>query len=210
MYAVLVGVRHFPWSTPRPLVPSIFLQLCTRCWGLSLIRFRLTQVLGADREGVVFHKKYDRIPVTLRESFGLEKDVARHLSRNYGTRALQVAQIAGRDPKLARRLCSRYPVLAAEVIFAVEQVRRRMYGVGGLWLTKFSVSNDQQRPLPSNLMCACLRVIQSYYPRLFCLQEYAQTVVDVLARRTRLAYLDAKAAADAVPATVELMAGPLG
>jgi glycerol-3-phosphate dehydrogenase len=119
------------------------------------------QVLGADREGVVFHKKYDRIPVTLREGFGLEKDVARHLSRNYGTRALQVAQIAGRDPRLARRLAPRYPVLAAEVLFAVEQ-------------------------------------------------EYALTAVDVLARRTRLAYLDAKAAADATPAVVELMAGPLG
>ena len=35
--------------------------------------------------------RYDRIPVTLRESFGLEKDIAHHLSRNYGTRALQVS-----------------------------------------------------------------------------------------------------------------------
>ena len=31
------------------------------------------QVLGADRAGVVFNKKFDRIPVTLRESFGLDK-----------------------------------------------------------------------------------------------------------------------------------------
>ena len=119
-------------------------------------------MLGADRAGVVFNHKFDRIPVTLRESYGLDKDVAQHLARNYGTRALQVAQMASRDPRLARRLAgSRYPVLAAEVAFAVEQ-------------------------------------------------EYAQTAVDVLARRTRLAYLDARAAADAVPAVVELMSGPLG
>lgn len=119
------------------------------------------QVLGADRAGVVFNQKFDRIPVTLRESYALDKDVSRHLARNYGTRALQVAQIASRDPKLARRLAPKYPVLAAEVAFAVEQ-------------------------------------------------EYAQTIVDVIARRTRLAYLDAKAAADAVPAVIEIMAGPLG
>ena len=47
-------------------------------------------MLGADRAGVVFNKKYDRIPLTLRETFGLDRDVARHLARNYGTRALQV------------------------------------------------------------------------------------------------------------------------
>ena len=49
------------------------------------------QVLGADRAGVVFNKKFDRIPVTLRESYGLDKDISRHLARNYGTRALQVS-----------------------------------------------------------------------------------------------------------------------
>ena len=53
------------------------------------------QVLGADRAGVVFNKKYDRIPITLRESYNLDKDVARHLSRNYGTRALQVGAAGG-------------------------------------------------------------------------------------------------------------------
>ena len=47
-------------------------------------------MLGADRAGVVFNKKYDRIPLTLRETFGMDRDVARHLARNYGTRALQV------------------------------------------------------------------------------------------------------------------------
>lgn len=90
-----------------------------------------------------------------------EKDVARHLTHNYGTRALQVAQIAQRNAKYAKRLAPLYPVLAAEVVFAVEQ-------------------------------------------------EYAQTAVDVLARRTRLAFLDAAAARDALPVVVDLMAESLG
>jgi len=43
-----------------------------------------------------------------------------------------------------------------------------------------------------------------------CEQEYAETAVDVLARRTRLAFLDADAARAAVPQVVELMAGVKG
>jgi glycerol-3-phosphate dehydrogenase len=114
------------------------------------------QLLGADREGVVFNQKYDRIPVTLRESFGFDKDVARHLARNYGTRALQVAMLAQQQPELGQRLAPGFPFLAAEVAFAVEQ-------------------------------------------------EFAQTAVDVLARRTRLAYTSYQTAFDVLPRVVELM-----
>lgn len=76
---------------------------------------------------------------------------------NYGTRALQVAEIAQADPRMAQRLVPRYPFLAAEVVFA-------------------------------------------------CEQEYAQSAVDVLARRTRIAFLNAEAARSAIPAVVDLMA----
>ncbi len=119
------------------------------------------QVLGADRAGIVINQKYDRIPVTLREVYGFSKDVAKHLTVNYGTRALQVAELAKDKPALARRLNPSYPFLAAEVVFA-------------------------------------------------CEQEYALTAVDVLARRTRLAFLNADAAAAAVPDVVELMGGVHG
>lgn len=40
--------------------------------------------------------------------------------------------------------------------------------------------------------------------------EYAQTAVDVLARRTRLAFLNAQAALDALPTVIDLMAEELG
>jgi glycerol-3-phosphate dehydrogenase len=41
-------------------------------------------------------------------------------------------------------------------------------------------------------------------------EEYAQTAVDVLARRTRLAFLNATASEEALPGVIELMAGELG
>lgn len=40
--------------------------------------------------------------------------------------------------------------------------------------------------------------------------EYATTAIDVLARRTRLAFLDAQAARDALPGVIEVMAANLG
>mgnify|MGYP000741689884 CR=1 FL=1 len=66
----------------------------------------------------MINQKYDRIPVTLREVYGFSKDVAKHLTVNYGTRALQVAELAKDKPALARRLNPSYPFLAAEVVFS--------------------------------------------------------------------------------------------
>jgi glycerol-3-phosphate dehydrogenase len=44
----------------------------------------------------------------------------------------------------------------------------------------------------------------------FAIQEYACTVVDVLARRTRLAFLNVEVTRDVVPRVVEIMANELG
>lgn len=43
-----------------------------------------------------------------------------------------------------------------------------------------------------------------------CTQEYALKAVDVLARRTRLAFIDSKAALEAAPRVIEIMSGLLG
>ena len=40
-------------------------------------------------------------------------------------------------------------------------------------------------------------------------QEYACTIVDILARRTRLAFLNAQIAADAIPKIADIMAKEL-
>ena len=91
----------------------------------------------------------------------MAKDVAKHLLMNYGTRALQVAELVRAKPALGRRLDPLFPMLAAEVVFA-------------------------------------------------CEQEYAETAVDVLARRTRLAFLNADVARAVVPEVVAIMAQSKG
>ena len=129
-------------------------------------------IIGADRMGVVVGGKFDRINVTLREEYGLPLDVSRHLVSNYGTRALQIAELVKlegpySDQSLvhpvygAKRLQGRYPFLLAEVTFA-------------------------------------------------CRQEYALTVQDVLARRTRLAFIDSEAAVSCVDQVASIMAKELG
>jgi len=45
---------------------------------------------------------------------------------------------------------------------------------------------------------------------IYAVREYAATVVDVLARRTRLAFLNVRAAEESIPRVVELMSRELG
>ena len=60
------------------------------------------------------------------------------------------------------------------------------------------------------------RRISALYPfvdgevRFAVRHEYAQTAVDVVARRTRLAFLNAQAALEALPKVIDLMAEELG
>ena len=45
---------------------------------------------------------------------------------------------------------------------------------------------------------------------IYAVREYAATAVDILARRTRLAFLNVRAAEEALPRVIELMARELG
>jgi glycerol-3-phosphate dehydrogenase len=156
----MVSILGGKWTTYRAMAEEA-VDAVAKLSGRGLpevgpSRTQSMQLLGADRAGIVINQKYERIPITLRESYGFEKDVAKHLSMSYGTRAVQVAEIARAHPPLAARLHPRYPFLAAEVVFAAEF-------------------------------------------------EYAMTAVDVLARRTRLAFLNAAAAREATPEVVRLL-----
>eukprot|EP00729_Bicosta_minor_P008712 gene8712-13108_t len=129
------------------------------------------QLIGADRGGLVCHKNFDRVSIQLREVYGMDKDVADHLVHNYGTRALQLAEMAVKEPagrvrvtvknggeerSFWKRLSPQHPQLEAEVVFA-------------------------------------------------CRHEYAETLVDVVARRTRLGFLDVKATLQVLPRVLDLM-----
>ncbi|EAW22990.1 glycerol-3-phosphate dehydrogenase GUT2 [Aspergillus fischeri NRRL 181] len=102
--------------------------------------------------------------INLIQHFGLETDVARHLTESYGDRAWQVAALSAptdaRFPLRGRRISALYPFIDGEVRYAVRH-------------------------------------------------EYAQTAVDVIARRTRLAFLNAEAALEALPGIIDLMGAEL-
>ncbi|GAB1209035.1 hypothetical protein APSETT445_007800 [Aspergillus pseudonomiae] len=102
--------------------------------------------------------------INLIQHFGLETDVAQHLTQSYGDRAWQVAALSSptnaRFPIRGRRISALYPFIDGEVRYAVRH-------------------------------------------------EYAQTAVDVIARRTRLAFLNAEAALEALPSIIDLMSEEL-
>lgn len=102
--------------------------------------------------------------INLCQHFGVETDVAKHLTESYGDRAWTVAALSAptekRFPARGERLSPLYPYIDGEVRYAVRH-------------------------------------------------EYAQTAVDVLARRTRLAFLNSQAALEALPKVINLMAAEL-
>lgn len=102
--------------------------------------------------------------INLIQHFGIETEVAKHLSEAYGDRAWTVAALSSptnaRYPLRGKRISQLYPFIDGEVRYAVRH-------------------------------------------------EFAQRAVDVLARRTRLAFLNVQAALEALPAVIDLMADEL-
>ncbi|KAK7035830.1 glycerol-3-phosphate dehydrogenase [Favolaschia claudopus] len=103
--------------------------------------------------------------IGLIQRYGLETEVAKHLSNNYGDRAwtvLSFAEPTGQSwPLHGIKISPAYPFIEAEVRYAVRH-------------------------------------------------EYALTPIDVLARRTRLSFLNAHAALEALPRVADIMAQELG
>lgn len=98
------------------------------------------------------------------QNYGLETDVAKHLTESYGDRAWTVAALCDptneRFPERGNRISALYPYVDGEIRYAVRH-------------------------------------------------EYAQTAADVLGRRTRLAFLNAQAALEALPKIIDIMGGEL-
>lgn len=103
--------------------------------------------------------------INIIQHFGVETEVAKHLTESYGDRAWTVAALCRptekRFPARGERISALYPFVDGEVRYAVRH-------------------------------------------------EYAQTAVDVLARRMRLAFLNAQAALEALPKVIDIMGAELG
>ncbi|GAA5880059.1 hypothetical protein JCM8547_001487 [Rhodosporidiobolus lusitaniae] len=103
--------------------------------------------------------------IKLIQQFGLEVDVAQHLTDTYGDRAWGVCSLAPptglRFPVHGNRIDPVYPYIDAEVTWGVRR-------------------------------------------------EYAATAVDVIARRTRLSFLNSEASLEALPLVIDIMAKELG
>ncbi|GAB7348086.1 hypothetical protein MBLNU459_g6112t3 [Dothideomycetes sp. NU459] len=102
--------------------------------------------------------------INLIQHYGIETEVAKHLTESYGDRAWQVAALCQpteqRFPVRGTRISALYPFVDGEVRYAMRH-------------------------------------------------EYAQTAVDVISRRTRLAFLNAQAALESLPLVIDLMSEEL-
>ncbi|KAI0441483.1 FAD dependent oxidoreductase-domain-containing protein [Xylaria telfairii] len=102
--------------------------------------------------------------INLIQHFGVETEVAKHLTESYGDRAWTVAALCKptdlRFPARGERISRLYPFVDGEIRYAISH-------------------------------------------------EYAQTAVDVLARRTRLAFLNAQAALECLPRIIDIMSQEL-
>jgi hypothetical protein len=112
-----------------PIIPPRVLSVAKDvCRDPLLCGVGFGQVVGGDRAGLVVKRMFDRITVTLREHYGIPKDIALHLVSNYGTRALQVRMHA----LAARPACSALRTALSQSACLV------LLGVLALWLARAS------------------------------------------------------------------------
>ncbi|KAA1469618.1 DAO-domain-containing protein [Dentipellis sp. KUC8613] len=158
----LLTIAGGKWTTYRAMAQET-VDEAVRAFGLQ---DRVKSGCVTERVRLVGSDAWSRnMFIGLIQRYGLDTDVAKHLSDNYGDRAwtvLSLAQPTGESwPLHGVRLAPQYPFIEAEVRYAVRH-------------------------------------------------EYALTAADVIARRCRLAFLNAHAALDALPRVVDIMGAELG
>ncbi len=127
------------------------------------------------------------MPVFLFISYLVCLQVAQHLTSTYGGKAFDVAKIAQvtgqRWPIVGKRLVSEFPYIEAEVKLDFMHVTNSL-----------KAQLAQVKPY----VCFLSQV-------LYAIKEYACTAIDVIARRTRLGFLNVQAADEALPRIVQIM-----
>jgi glycerol-3-phosphate dehydrogenase len=214
----LVTIAGGKWTTYRKMAEDAVdacvarnpaLRAAAPCSTLS------RRLIGSDSDGAVCGGRFERITSTLRDDVGLDAAVATHLLANYGTRALQLvelaraegARFAQRDEKSGQlslsRLHAQYPHLEAEVAFACRCVARAAPRAAREPVRRLEVRGFEARLTRER---SPLRPPRPAARAPAGRHEFAETAVDVLAHRTRLCFLSADAAREALPRVVEIMA----
>lgn len=155
----LVTIAGGKWTTYRAMAEHTIDAAINSCFLKP--KYASSQTLGLQVEGA--HGWTPTMYIRLVQDFGLDCEVAQHLSDSYGDRAFSVAKLAQltgkRWPIIGRKLHPEFPYIDAEIRYAVK--------------------------------------------------EYACNAVDVIARRLRLAFLNAQAAQEALPNIIDIMAEEL-
>merc|ERR1712136_164047 len=155
----LVTIAGGKWTTYRSMAVDALDAAIDAC--------NLNPPSKSQTDGMILDGGYEWTPnhyISVAQSYGLESEVAKHLSHTYGDRAVEVAKLAAvtgkRYPVISKRLVEDFPYIEAEVKYACK--------------------------------------------------EYACKAVDVIARRTRLAFLNVDAALEALPRILDIMQVELG
>lgn len=116
----LVTIAGGKWTTYRVMAEHAMDAAVKAC---GLQSQQKSQTLGLILEGG--HTWTPTLYIRLVQDFGLEPEVAKHLARSYGDRAMSVAKLAAltgkRWPVLGRRLHGEFPYIEAEVRYAVRE-----------------------------------------------------------------------------------------
>lgn len=154
----LVTIAGGKWTTYRVMAQEAV--------DAAIQTANLTPKTGCQTIGLLLEGGNEWSPtmyIRLVQDYGLDPEVAKHLSNTYGDRAFAVAKFAQltgkRWPVAGRRLHIDFPYIEAEVRFAV--------------------------------------------------REYACNIVDVVARRLRLSFLNVQAALESLPKIADIMAEEL-
>lgn len=154
----LVTIAGGKWTTYRSMAEETVDAAIKAC--------DLKPKTGCVTKGLLLEGAHTWTPtsyIRLAQDYGLETEVAIHLSNTYGDQADKVAELSSltgkRWPVVGNRLHGEFPYIDAEVKYAV--------------------------------------------------REYARTAIDVIARRTRMSFLNVLAADEALPRIVEIMAEEL-
>ncbi|KAJ2771419.1 mitochondrial glycerol-3-phosphate dehydrogenase, partial [Coemansia nantahalensis] len=156
----LITIAGGKWTTYREMAKET-VDCAVSQFGLQPLRDCQTESVRL----IGSHAWSSTMFIKLVQNFGVDFEVAQHLSHNYGDRAWAVCALADRTdqqfPSLGHRIHPLYPFIDAEVRYAVQY-------------------------------------------------EYALSVVDVIARRLRLAFLNAQAARESLPKVIDIMSAELG